>query len=140
MNEYTPKITHKCTCCAAEIEMIEQPEWLMTEFKGGMARMLAILLRARRRHEMVEMRELCTAMYDKKWADVPDHGAKMVWWMIRRYRPKLNSLGWEIAMPKHGRTDGFFLVAITPKGPFDHSLQRYRKGKARKMKYNKQFL
>lgn len=126
MTAFAPTYKHSCPECSTEIELVAVPEWLLTEFKGIMARVLAALLKGRREHKLVTMRELCSAAWPGRWADVPDDAANVVRATIVRYRGRLNYLGWDIAMPQRTGKEGYFLVAITPKGEFDKPIGAYR--------------
>lgn len=97
----------------------------MTEFSGMYARILAELLRARREHKLLTLRDLCVAAYDGRWQDAPDNIAHLVQVSIQSYKGRLNYLGWSIATPSRTGKEGYYLVAIVPKGDFDKPIRNY---------------
>jgi hypothetical protein len=111
-----------CPTCGRSNPINHSPEWLLSRFSGQMAKILAILIEARRQNKSVSGKELFSAMYAHRSTEVPleDAASKgnkipkegtVFKELISLHRVKLWELGWDIVGPRYTGV-GYQLVPL----------------------------
>jgi len=100
-----------CPTCGRRNVLQHSPEWLLTQYTGVFANILAYLIECRRNREMVSKRDLCFAAYVDRFKGPPVHANTMVEAFLTKERPSLHHFGWDIVGPQI-TGHGYMLVPL----------------------------
>ena len=104
-----------CPTCGKPTRYRISPEWILGEFEGRYANILAALLEARREKRGLSITDLCEAAYIEYEYDktrMPSDPVTTVQVLMRQRQGRLGKLGWTIATPSDTRNNGYWLVPV----------------------------
>lgn len=102
---------HYCPTCGKPTTYRVNPEWLLGQWSGKFAGMLATLMEGRRKRRGVSMDELVAGAYENHPGDIPMYPVGSLRVLMSNNKDKLADLGWAIVGPQTTGS-GFWLVPI----------------------------
>jgi len=104
-----------CPTCGKPTRYRISPEWLLGQFTGRYANVLAALLEARRERRGLSITELCEAAYIEYEHDktrMPSDPVNSVRSFISQKHDELAKKGWTILTPHDTKQNGYWLVPV----------------------------
>lgn len=104
-----------CPTCGKPTRYKTSPEWLLGQYTGRYANVLAALMEARRERRGLSITELCEAAYIEYEYDrtrMPSDPINSVRAFISQRHEELAQKGWTILTPNDTKQNGYWLVPV----------------------------